>query len=87
MCWKVPCVLRKLRMCLRFSAQLQTKADFITRSIDINQLPRHYWKILRRNYINTTASALQKHTSNEHETMLESSSKIQHKQALHMYMH
>jgi hypothetical protein len=81
---KDPCVLRELQKYLRCSAklaELRTRVRFLYQCIERKQFPKHYWKSLRRNRINPTATALTRHAKNESDTVFEAIVEMERKRA------
>ena len=70
---KDPCVnFPMLQQHLRLSAklaELRTRIRFLDQCVNDNQFPKHFWKILRRNRIKPTSTALIRHSSNERDTI------------------
>ncbi|CAH8435813.1 unnamed protein product [Dicrocoelium dendriticum] len=70
---KDPTVFRELNQYVKFSTKLavaRASVQFFDECILRCEYPKHFWKILRRNGINPTNTALKRHTLNERDTIV-----------------
>ncbi|CAH8493014.1 unnamed protein product [Dicrocoelium dendriticum] len=79
---KDPTVLRQLNQYVRFNTRLavaKATVQFLDECLLRSEYPKHFWKILRRNGVKPTSTALKRHTLNKRDTVVSRIDELDHK--------